>query len=120
LAIRDHHINNINLTPNLQNPLRSFFRVITSTLHKAYLLLLLLLHTPLYGFLGIDVLSTLTPATTSQLPQLHGATPDGRRLVRLLEEATSGEACDGAWAMRGVVALVSSLSSDKTHTADCT
>lgn len=93
------------------NPLRHVLRGITSALHKAYLLILLLLHTPLYGFLGIDILSSLTPSSTLPLPQMHEGTPMGRMLVGLLEEATmtAGEVCDGAWAMRGVVALVSCL-----------
>ena len=93
-----------------QDPIRHLLRNITSAIHKTYLLLLLLLHTPLYGFLGIDILSTLTPSGTIPLPRMHEGTPDGRRLVSLLEEATTtttGEVCDGAWAMRGVVALVS-------------
>lgn len=77
-------------------------------LYKTYLLLLLLIHTPLYGFLGIDVLSSLTSAERIPIHVPRG-TGEAQRLRTLLQHATVGEgrACDDAWAVRGLVALVS-------------
>ncbi|KAJ9098741.1 hypothetical protein QFC21_004389 [Naganishia friedmannii] len=81
-------------------------------LQKLYLLSLVLLHKPLYGFLGIDIVSSLTTAS-SPIPLLglggrSGTYGDARRLVELLKEATEGgdAACADAWTVRGLVALL--------------
>lgn len=101
-----HHPRRTANQPPPQTLLSQLTHTITSTLYKSYLLLLLIIHTPLYGFLGIDVLSSLT-LPVGPPHRLPGG--DTLRLARLLQRATEAPegACDDAWTVRGLVALVS-------------
>lgn len=82
---------------------------ITATLYKTYLLILLLIHTPLYGFLGIDVLSSLTSADRIPMHTPRIGSDEVQKLMGLLARATENQdgACGDAWVVRGLVALVS-------------